>query len=117
MKTRDGVAWSRVYGPDLDRAREAAADRVYEEAEFGGAVIVDSGGWERGAEEWVRPVFLEPENGPADSLRGVCVLRFHPNSDQAASLSLDGEEMLLPDQAPDYPVSGAEEGPDTGPVF
>jgi hypothetical protein len=114
VKTRDGVVWRRVHGAELDRAREVAADRIFELAELGGAVILDSGGWEWSADEWVRPVFLEPEEGEGDSLRGVCVLRFRPNSDQAASLSLDGEEMLLPEQAPDYPVPGADEGPETG---
>jgi hypothetical protein len=116
VKTRDGVAWRRVHGPELDRAREAAADRIYELAEFGGAVILDSGGWERGADEWVRPVFLEPEEGAGDSLHGVCVLRFYPNSDEAASLTLDGEEMLIPDQDPNYPVLKEDDpdGPDTG---
>lgn len=117
VKTRDGVAWSRVHPPDLDRARGVAADRIYETAEFGGAVIVDSGGWEVSADEWVRPVFLEPEDGSGDSLRGVCVLRFHPNSDQAASLSLDGEELLLPEQAPDYPALGCDDPVGTGPGF
>jgi hypothetical protein len=116
VKTRDRVAWRRVHGAELDRAREVAADRIYELAEFGGAVILDSGGWERGADEWVRPVFLEPEEGAGGSLRGVCVLRFHPNSDEAASLTLDGEEMLIPDQDPSYPVLKEDDpdGPDTG---
>lgn len=112
VKTRDGVAWRRVHGAELDRAREVAADQIYETAKFGGAVILDCGGWEVSADEWVRPVFLEPEAGAGDSLRGVCVLRFHPASDEAASLSLDGEELLVPEHDRDYPRLGPETGSD-----
>lgn len=115
VKTAEGVAWSRVHRAELDRARAVVADVIYETAEFGGAVILDCGGWEVSADEWVRPIFLEPEAGTGDSLRGVCVLRFHPASDEAASLSLDGEDLLVPEHERDYPVISPENGPDLTP--
>lgn len=115
VKTAEGVAWSRVHRAELDRARAVVADVIYETAEFGGAVILDCGGWEVSADEWVRPVFIEPEAGAGDSLRGVCVLRFHLESDEAASLSLDGQELLVPEHDPDYPLISPENGPDRTP--
>ena len=117
VRTADGVAWGKVHQSDLDRARKTAADLIFEAAEFGGVVILDSGGWEWSADEWVRPVFLGPEEGGGDSLRGVCVLQFHPSSDEAASLALDGEGLLLPEQDPSYPFLEKGDPDGSGPGF
>jgi hypothetical protein len=103
VKTPSGVAWHRVHGAELDRTRHAAADSIYETAEFGGVEIIDCDGWAIEGEDWQRTLFIADEDPDAPSRRAVCALRFHPRSDQACSLSLDGEELLIPDQVPDYP--------------
>lgn len=103
VKTPSGVEWRQVHGAELDRARHAAADRIYETAEFGGVEIIDCDGWASDGEDWHRTLFIADEDPDAPSRRAVCALRFHPRSDQACSLSLDGEELLVPDQVPDYP--------------
>jgi len=103
VRTPSGVAWRRAHGAELDRARHAAADRIYELAEFCGVEIIDRDGWGSEGEDWCRTLFVAPEDPDAPSRRAVCALRFYPQSDQACSLSLDGEELLIPEQDPDYP--------------
>lgn len=110
VKTLRGVAWTRVHQADLDRARGLAADLIYETAEFGDVEILDCGGWESGGDTWRRTLFVNAERPEAPSRRADCVVQFHPASDEAVSLSLDGEELLIPEHDGNYPKIDPEKG-------
>lgn len=113
LKTAQGVSWARVHRAELDRARGVVADAIYETAEFDMVDVIDSGGWEIDGEAWRRALFVEADDPNAPSRRIMCVIAFHPASDEADSLSLDGEDLLIPEHAPDYPRIDPQQTSDT----
>lgn len=115
VMTGSGVAWRRVHQAELDRARAVVADTLYEMADLNDLQIVDCSGWETEGDIWRRAVFIAGEDPEGPSLRGTLVVSFHDQSDAAASLHLDGDELLIPDHNPDYPkigALGADESPE-----
>lgn len=115
VKTGQGIAWRRVHHTELERARSAVADLLYETVDLNDLEIVDCSGWETAGDTWQRAVFIAGEDPEGPSLRGDMVVHFHPQSDTAASLQLDGEELLIPDHSPDYPKiesGGADDTPE-----
>jgi hypothetical protein len=115
VKTGQGIAWRRVHHTELERARGAVADLLYETVDLNDLEIVDCSGWETAGDTWQRSVFIAGEDREAPSLRGTLVVSFHDQSDAAASLHLDGEELLIPAHNPDYPkieMPGTDESPE-----
>lgn len=115
MKTDQGIAWRRVHHGELERARSVVADVLFETVDLDELEVVGSSGWETEGDIWRRVVFIHDEEPDAPSLRGALVVQFHPASDEAASLSLDGQELLVPEHDPDYPMISPENGSDRTP--
>lgn len=112
VKTDQGIAWRRVNHSELERARSVVADVLFETVDLDGLEVVGCSGWETEGDTWRRVVFIHDEEPDAPSLRGSLVVQFYPASDEAASVSLDGEELLVPEHDRDYPRIGPENGSD-----
>ena len=65
---------------DLEKARRAVADKAFAEADFGDAVVGETGGWQSDGNYWSLRVFWEQPEGPSRS--GSFGVEFRPDSDK-----------------------------------
>lgn len=90
----------------LHTDRGLIVDRIYNDVELPKELtIVGTDGWEhieggfeRHPVSWTKVLYVENVSDPdGDSVRSLLSVSFYPNSTQVESITLDGEELKVPE--------------------